>query len=433
MLTVIIAVNGLLAASEIALLSVNPNKIKQLADEGNKTAKLLKKTLDNPNRFLSAVQIGISLAGLFSGAFAASNFSEPVAEFLVNAGVPFSADTLGTAATIGITLTLSYFSLVFGELVPKRIAMKKANTVAKIAVKPLNILATITSPFVAVLNLSTNLALRIVGLDPKSQDDEVTEAEIRLLVDVGEESGAIDEEEKEMINNIFEFDNKTADEIAIHRKDIVALSANATIEEMVQIVLNGKYSRIPVYDETIDNIIGILYAKDFFRAYMKKDSEIDIRKLARKPYVVPTSKKTNELFAEMQKTKMHLAVVIDEYGGTAGIVSLEDLIEEIMGNILDEYDDEEKPEIQTIDQNTFLVDGQTLLEDASEFFSIELPTDEYETIGGFILGLLGRIPENDEKPEVEYSGLIFKIEDVSDRRVHSITVIKPLALGDVSE
>ncbi|GHV43235.1 hypothetical protein FACS189490_13320 [Clostridia bacterium] len=424
-LAALILVNALLAAAEIALLSVNGNRVKQRADEGDKKSILLKKLLDDPSKFLSAIQIGISLAGLFSGAFAASEFAEPLAVLLNGAGVPLSVSTLTTVSTIVITVTLSYFSLVFGELLPKRIAMKKSDSVAYAAVRPLRLLSAFVSPFVRILTASTNFALKLVGLDAKEDEGEVTEAEIRLMVDVGGDSGAIDSDEREMINNIFEFDNKTAEDVSVHRKDIVALPLDASEDEIISAVLSGKYSRIPVYGENIDDIIGVLYAKDVFRAYVNDGKEsIDLRQMVREPYQVPTSKKANELFSDMRKNKVHLAIVIDEYGGTAGIVSMEDLIEEVMGDILDEYDDEEKPEIQAIDESTFLVDGQADLSYASAFFDTELPTDDYETIGGFVIGQLGRIPEDGERPETEFEGLVFKVESVSEHRINVVKVIK---------
>jgi len=261
-----------------------------------------------------------------------------------------------------------------------------------------------------------------------SQTDGAAEKEIRMLLDEGEETGAIEEAEKEMINNVFEFNNKTAEEIATHRKDIVAISINANRDEIVRITVSEQYTRFPVYEENIDNIIGILHIKDMLNYVLNPENDagatIDLNKLIRKPHFVPLSKKTDELFEEMQTNKVHMAVIVDEYGGTEGIVTMEDLIEEIMGSILDEYDDDEIPEIQEIGKDSFLISGRTNLETVAEFFGVELPSDGYDTVGGFIIGELGRIPLKDEKPEFEREGLVFKVCGMDENRVDNALICK---------
>jgi len=260
----------------------------------------------------------------------------------------------------------------------------------------------------------------------KGNNKNDTEAEIiRLMSESGSEEGSIDESEMEMINNIFEFDNQTAEEIATHRVDIVALPSDAGYDEILDTALTERYSRMPVFSESIDNIIGILYVKDFFHAVITQGKDkVKLADLIRKPYFVPTSKKTDELFEAMRKSKSHMAVVVDEYGGTSGIVTMEDLIEEIMGDISDEYDEEEKLEIEEIGGGAFLLDGTTELEKVAEFFEIELPTDDYDTIGGFVIGELGRIPGEEEQPEIEFSGVIFKVKSVSDNRIIDVIAAK---------
>ena len=265
----------------------------------------------------------------------------------------------------------------------------------------------------------------IHGLMKSGKSDDATEREIRMLLDEGEEDGTIEEAEREMINNIFEFNNKTAVEIATHRKDLVALPKDAPREEIVRTVVREGYSRLPVYEENIDNIVGVLHIKDMLNYILDpKDEAFDLTRIMRKPYFVPLSKKTDELFEEMQKNKVHMVVVVDEYGGTEGIVTMEDLIEEIMGSILDEYDDDESPEIEEIADKTYLVNGKTDLETVAEFFNAKLPIEDYETVGGFIIGELGRIPLRDEQPELELEGLIFKVYKMAENRIESAVISK---------
>jgi len=263
------------------------------------------------------------------------------------------------------------------------------------------------------------------GAGRRERANKDAESEIRMIAEIGEESGGIDESEKEMIKNVFEFNNKTAGEIATHRVDIAALPVDASRDEVVSAALSEKYSRIPVYEGNIDNIVGILYVKDIFHAILSGEGrETDITKLLRKPYFVPETKKTDELFEAMRKNKVHMAIVVDEYGGTSGLVTMEDLIEEIMGSILDEYDDEEKPEIETADNLSFKIDGSAPLDYVSEYFGIDLPVDHYDTIGGFLIGSLGRIPNEDEQPEIEFSGIVFKIGEMNDNRIVSVLASK---------
>ena len=427
-LVLLILVNAFFAAAEIALLSVNPNKIKQKADDGNKKAILLKHTIENPNKYLATIQIGISLAGLFSGAFAGLAFSNSIVSFLIGLGLTIDAIILRQIIILLLTVLLSYFSLVFGELVPKRMVMNKAYEFSMLVIGFIYWLSVLATPFVKFLSFSTNTVLRLLGIDPDESNDDVTEEEIRMMVDVGGDTGMIDAYEKIMINNIFEFDNKTADDIATHRKDLVALPVNASKEEVIRAATVERYSRIPVYEDNIDNIVGILHIKDFLNYIFRPENafldDIDLMSIITKPYFVPVSKKTDELFAEMQKNKVHIAVVVDEYGGTEGIVTMEDLVEEIMGNILDEYDEEEQPDIMNIDTNTYLVNGTTDLDTVSEFFGTALPVDDYDTVSGFVIGQIGRIPLENEKPEVEFNGLLFKVYYMEEKRISSVIVCK---------
>ncbi|MCG1025150.1 hemolysin family protein [Dehalobacter sp.] len=424
-LVVLIALNAFFAASEIALISLNDNKIRMMAEDGDKKAKILTNLLGEPSKFLATIQIGITLAGFLASAFASENFSDPLVSLLIKLGAPVSASLLKTIAVILITIILSYFTLVLGELVPKRIAMNKAEKIAWFAANPLYILSKIASPFVKMLTASMNVFVRLFGVDPNAENEQVTEEEIRMMVDVGEEKGAIHETEKLMINNIFEFNNKTVSEVMTHRTDIAALPIEASLSEVIAFINHEKYSRIPVYEENIDNIVGVLQSKYLFQ-YLTNNSNSEtfhLRDVVRKPYYVPDSKRTDELFKELQQNKTHLAVIIDEYGGTAGIVTLEDLIEEIVGNIFDE-DDEIELEFEKIDENTYMINGATSLDAVQDYLDVELPIEEYETLSGFLVGQLGRIPGKDDKPSLEFNSLMFKVEEVDEKRIAKVKVCR---------
>ncbi|HHU93332.1 MAG TPA: HlyC/CorC family transporter [Halanaerobiaceae bacterium] len=414
----LVALNAFFAATEIALISLNDNKIRYMAEEGNKKASLLIKILGEPSKFLATIQIGITLAGFLASAFAADTFAGPLVELIKKTNLPISETVLKNVSVILITIILSYFTLVFGELVPKRLAMKKAESISFFVVTPLRALSTITSPFVKLLTVSTNFIVRLFGIDPAAEEEMVTEEEIRMLVDVGEEKGAIDESEKEMINNIFEFDNKVVSDIMTHRTEIVGIPTSASIKDIIEIVKSAKFTRYPVYEDNIDDIIGILNIKDLIQLTEDRN-QFDLNQIIRQPYYVPASKKADELFRELQSTKTHMAVAIDEYGGTAGIVTIEDLLEEIVGNIFDEYDVEEK-EFEKIDDNTFIINGVASLDRVTEFLKVDLPIDDYDTLSGFLIGQLGRIPEAGETPVVEYDEIIFKVEEIEEKRIAKV-------------
>jgi putative hemolysin len=423
---ILIVLNAFFAASEIALISLNDNKIRIMAEEGDKKAKLLRKLLGEPSRFLATIQIGITLAGFLASAFAAESFSGRLVEVIKLTGVPISDDWLKNISVVLITIILSYVTLVLGELVPKRLAMKKAEAISMFVVRPLNLLSAVTAPFVRLLTVSTNFFVKLFGVNPDEDDEKVaTEEEIRMMVDVGEEKGTIHETEKRMINNIFEFNNKNVSDIMTHRTDVGSLPVGASLEEVTSFINTDKYSRIPVYEDNIDNIIGVLHSKDIIQ-YISEDcgkKEFDLRSMIRQPYFVPASKRTDQLFKELQRNKIHLAIIIDEYGGTAGIVTLEDLIEEIVGNIFDE-DDEEEKDFEKLDENTFIIKGTVSLDTVEDYLQVDLPTGEYETLSGFVVGQLGRIPRKEDKPVVEFDGLVFKVEEVDEKRVAKVKVCR---------
>ena len=379
-LIVLIAVNAFFAASEMALISLNDNKIKHMADKGNKKAKRLMQLLGEPSRFLATIQIGITLAGFLASAFAAESFADPLVITLLGFNLPFSETVLKVATVIGITIILSYFTLVLGELVPKRVAMNKPEKIAFIVVGPLMILSKLTNPFVKFLTASTNFFVRMLGIDPYTNEDDVTEEEIRMLIDVGEEKGAIEAHEKVMINNVFEFNNKTAEEIMTHRMELVAIPSHITFDVLIELIRNERYSRIPVYEDTIDRMVGVLYVKDLM-PLITEDAKINFKleSYIRKPHFVPMQKKINEIFIDFQEMKTHIAILVDEYGGTAGIVTIQDLIEEIFGDLFDEKDDEENIEIKQIDELTYEVRGTISINELESYFSINFPNAHYET------------------------------------------------------
>lgn len=428
-LLVLIVLNAFFAASEIALISLNDNKIRIMAEDGNKKAMLLKNLLGEPSRFLATIQIGITLAGFLASAFASESFADPLVKSLVAAGVPIPEAVLKTAAVVVITILLSYFTLVLGELVPKRIAMKKSEPIAMFVANPLHVLSVIAAPFVKLLTVSTNFFVRLLGVDPHAEEDQVTEEEIRMMVDVGEEKGAIHETEKEMINNIFEFNNKTVSDIMTHRTDIAALPVDAGLDEVTAFANTERYSRVPVYEDNIDNIIGVMHSK-YLIQYLTDDydkTDFDLRNLIKPPYFVPASKSTDELFKELKKNKTHMAIIIDEYGGTAGLVTLEDLIEEIVGNIFDE-DDEDEKNMEKIDENTFIIKGSVSLDEVQDALGAKFPVDDFETLSGFIIGQLGRIPEKGDESTIEFDELVFKIEEVDEKKVSKVKVCRTLKL-----
>ncbi len=413
-LVILIAVNAFFAAAEIAFISLNDAKIEKQSKEGNKKAKQIRKTLKEPTRFLSTIQIGITLAGFLSSAFAADAFASELAPILDNL-LPLGLTTWTNISIVIITLILSYFSLVFGELVPKRVAMKNPEKIAFGTIGVVKFIYTFTAPFVKLLTWSTNVVSKMFGVTG-AEEEVVTEEEIRMMVDVGEEKGSIEENEKELINNVFEFNDKVVSEVMIHRKEIYAIDVNSDIEDILSDLKEYKYSRIPVYEDNIDNIVGMLYIKDLL-AYVYLKKEVKIKKLMREAYFVPENKPINDLFRDLQKNKHQIAIVLDEYGGTAGLITMEDIIEELVGNIFDEYDDIE-PEYEQIDENTFRISGSVSIFDLRKILEIEdIPEGDYDTLSGYLIELLGRIPEDDEMPEIETDKVTYKIEDYEDKRI----------------
>lgn len=416
---VLIFINAFFSASEIAVISLNDNVVRRQAEEGDRLARRLIRLIDNPSGFLATIQVGVTLAGFLSSAFAADKFASRLYALLDPAG---NFPSIYTVSVVAVTLILAFFSLTLGELVPKRIAQSNPEKMARSIAGIIVGVGAVLRPFILLLTFTTNLVLKLVGIDPKKNERSVTEEEIRIMVDVGRESGAIHAAEKEMIENIFELNDKEVSEIMTHRTNIVSLDVDADFNEVLEVAIQEKYTRIPVYEENIDNIIGILHIKDLLLiATEEQKRPFSLRDILRPATFVPESKQVDSLFREMQRDHAQMAVVIDEYGGTAGIVSLEDIIEEIVGNLQDEYDEEEA-EIERRDETTFVVDGQTALDDVAAAVGVNMPEDDYDTLAGLVVGLLDRIPDEGEQPEIAYHNLIFKVLEMDDRRVSKIQI-----------
>ncbi len=420
---ILISVNAVFASAEIAVISMNDNRMAKMAAEGDKRAIKLSKLTLQPSQFLSIIQVGITLAGFFGSAFAADNFASKLTDFLTRTGVGIPASTLNTISVIVITLILSYFTLVFGELVPKRVAMKNAEKMALFMSGMLYFISKVFKPLVWLLTASTNGILRLIGIDPNSEDEEVTEEDIRMMVDVGSEKGSINVSEKEMIQNIFEFDNKTAEEVMTHRTEVNILWLDETDEEWEQKIIESRHSRYPLCDGSADNVIGVLNVKDYFR--LKDKSRENIMDKAVKPaYYVPETVRTDVMFQNMKKTRNHFAVVFDEYGGMSGVITMDDLIEQIVGSFDDDYLTPEDPTIEKIDEDTWKIKGSAYLDDVSKQLGIPLPDEDFDTFGGLVFGVLGIIPEDGSTMEMDEYGLKIKITEIKGRRLETAIVYK---------
>lgn len=413
-LLVLILSNAYFAATEIAFISLNDAKIQKQAQKGNKKAIRIHKMLKEPSKFLATIQIGITLAGFLSSAFAADAFAQTLAIKLNEIFPMIVIDIFKAISIITITIILSFFTLVFGELVPKRIGMKYYEKIAYANINFIKVISIVMAPFVKILTVVTNLISKLFGIS-ENEEETVTEEEIKMMIDEGEEKGTIEQEEKEMINNVFEFNDKTVSEVMTHRTDVYAIDINEDINKIINEIDELKYSRIPIYSENIDNIKGILYVKDIIR-FLSKSKKVVISEILREAYFVSESKPINELFKDFQKNKKQIAVVIDEYGGTAGIVTMEDLLEEIVGNIFDEYDEIEN-EYEKIDDNTYRIHGSVTINELKKILNIEIPEGDYETLSGYLLEALGRVPDEDEKPEIETKNVNYKIEKYEDKRI----------------
>ncbi len=416
---IFVMINAFFSATEMAVITLNDNKIKKMAEDGNRGAKRVLRFIENPGSFLATIQVGVTLAGFLSSAFAADKFTDLLYGAIDSGGKYESI--LRPVSMVIITVILSYFSLVLGELVPKRIAQRYPDRVSFVSASVVNVFGLLMRPFVKLLTLSTNAVLRLFGIDPNANDKNVTEEEIRMMVDVGSESGSIEDEEKQMIQNVFEFNDKEASEIMTHRKKLVSLPIDADFDEVMQVATQEQFTRIPVYRDTIDEIVGVLHIKDLlsYAADPEKRGGFSLEKLVRRPLVVHENKKLSSLFHEMKKGGMQMAVIVDEYGGTMGIATIEDMIEEIVGNITDEFDKGE-PQLTLLPDGDYMVLGDMTLNDLEIAIGIDLPDEDYDTVAGLVINLLDRIPDDGEKPEVRYKNMEIKVEQVQDKWISKL-------------
>ena len=416
---ILTGINAFFSSAEMAIVSLNKNKLKILIEDGNKKAILLDNLLQEPSKFLSTIQVGITLAGFFASASAATGLSQYLSSALQPLNIPYS----NQISMILITFLLSYITLVFGELIPKRIALRNSEKIALSSIGVVVFISKLFSPFVKFLTFSTNLVLTILKMKEDNIEEKVSKEELRSLVEVGKEHGVINEAEQEMIENIIEFDEKIAREIMIPRTKVFLIDKNISIHELFENKEIGKYSRIPVYENEADNIVGVLLTKDLMmEAYKKGFDNIKVADLLQEAYFVPETKNVNELFNEMQLEKKHITILIDEYGGFSGIVTLEDLIEEVMGNIADEFDDEDLS-IRQLSRNKYLISGEVSLNDLNDNFNFELESKYYDTLSGILIENLGYIPEDNENIEpITINGVVFKPQRVRNKKIEKVVM-----------
>ena len=414
----LICVNAFFAASEMAIVSVKSTKIKSMMDDGDKRAAIIYKFMLEPSKLLATIQIGITFSGFLASAIGAQAVASNFAIILRSTGNTFLNQYAIGLATVIVTVIIAFITLVLGELAPKRIALENSEKIAMFVSYPINFLAKAASPAVRFLTFSTGLVTRLLGSTEKGMQDHITEEEIRLMINVGEEKGIFEDSETEMINSIFEFDDTLVKEVMTPRTDVKMLDVNSRIEDILDLIIEDNFSRVPVYEDSIDKIIGILYTKDLFKVIRNGEQKtVSLRSIIRDAYFVSEYKKINKLFKEMQKSKSHIAIVIDEYGGTAGLITIEDLLEEIVGNIFDEYD-EEVIESEKIDENTWIFSGMIDIDEINDLLDSEIPGDEFDTISGKFLSISGKMP--DVGDEVFFNDLLFKIIEVDDKRISKL-------------
>ena len=422
----LIALNAIFACAEIAVISTNTVKLEQLAEKGDRRAKRLLKLTDQPARFLATIQVAITLSGFLGSAFAADNFAEPLVAWLHGLGIHVPE----AIVVILITIVLSFFTLIFGELVPKRIAQRKAESLALGISGLVYGISKVFAPLVALLTVSTNGILRLFRIDPNATDEDISEEDIKLMVDAGTKQGAIDDEEKELIQHIFEFDDLTAGEIATHRTDVVMLWQDESPEEWDRIIRENRFTFYPICGESVDEVIGVLCAKDYFRL-SSTDRETVMRDAVRPAYFVPDGVKADLLFRNMKNERVSLSVVLDEYGGVLGIVTMHDLIERLIGDFTAETSEEEPElEIQPLEDGTWRVLGSVSLDELEKELNVEIPHEDCDTIGGLALAKLGSIPADGTAFQVETEVLSIQVESVLDRQVKSAIISKITSIDE---
>ena len=401
-LIILLVLSGFFSMSETALMALSKIRIRHMVEEGVKGAKLVEKLTEDPNKLLGAILIGNNIVNILASSLATTLF----------------VSLVGPSGVGVATAVMTVLVLIFGEITPKSIAKQKSEEVSLKVSKPINIIVKILKPFIGIFSFISSLFIRLLGGDPKATEPFITEEELRTMVGVSEEEGVLEDVEKEMIFNVFDFADSQAKDVMVQRVDIVAVDTEATYEEVLEVIKTEQFSRIPVYNQTIDDIVGVLYVKDLIIAGQNKEG-FKVSDYMREPYYTFEFKKIKELFNEMKKTRNHLSVVVDEYGGTVGIVTIEDLIEEVFGDIEDEYDDYDK-EIEVVKEDEYIVDGSAKLDDISELIGVNMESEEFDSVGGLIIGELGRFPDN--KEEVTLNKIRFVVEEVDKNRIKKVRI-----------
>ena len=414
---ILILINGFFAASEMALVSINPNKLQKLVDEGNKKAKKLQTLSKDSTRYLSTIQVAITLAGFLSSAIAGSNLAQNLVDATANIGINLSFNF----AVVLITLVLSFITLVFGELVPKQIALNSPITVAMLSIGVLKVMMFITRPAVWLLTITTKGVVKLLGIKKDESLDKTSEDEIKQMIRSGHMQGLYKGQEKEMLENIFEFDDIQAETIMTPRTDIYAIDINEEKQDIIQMIIEAPYTRIPFFNKTIDNLVGIIHVKDVLIEAKKKNfSRVDYKKLLREPFYAPNNIKINVLFRRMQKENHQIAILLDSYGGIDGIITLEDILEEIVGNIYDEFDESDKS-IKKIDDNLYIVDGLIQIQDFNRYFKVDI-NDDPETLSGLIIERIGYIPDKLTDEEFVIENLSIRIKTLKKNYIDKFVV-----------
>jgi putative hemolysin len=421
LIAALILVNAFFAMAEIALVSVRKTRVKQLVEEGVPRARTVQKLLEDPTRFLATIQIGITLVGLFASATGAVTLAAPFAEVLRKTNIAIISENAVGIAVVVVTLAIGFLALVIGEISPKSLALQHAEKIALWSAGPLMFLSYITLPIVKLITWTSNVLVKPFGGTASFSPPILSEEELKMLVEAGEEEGVLEEEEREMIHSIFEFTDTVVRKVMTPRTDIKAVEITAPVEELIGVIITEGHSRVPIYEETIDSIVGIVHAKDLLRAIHENGRDVTIRELMRPPYVIPENKMVDELLAEFKRSKTQMAIVVDEYGGTAGLVTIEDVIEEIVGDIMDEYDVEE-PMVEVIDENTAIVDARAPIDEINEQMGLALPEEEFDTIGGFVFGMLGKQAQQGET--IEFNSVDLVVEKTDGARIQKVKIIK---------
>ena len=430
---VLISLNAVFACAEIAVITMNDAKLAKLASEGDKRAIKLARLTSQPARFLATIQVAITLSGFLGSAFAADNFAKRITALLSQSLTSIPAATINTISVLIITLILTFFTLVFGELVPKRVAMKNAEKLALGMAGLINGVAKVFAPLVWLLTASTNGILRLLGIDPNSEDEEVTEEEIRMMVDVGSEKGTIEATEKEMIHNVFEFDNVSAEDILTHRTQVDILWLDENDAEWAEVIHNTRHSFYPICRDSSDDVVGILDAKTYFRLSDHSRDHV-MAQAVQQPRFVPESIKADDLFLDMKRSRNHFAVVMDEYGGMCGIVTMNDLIEVIVGDI-DEQEDDGEPIITLVSDGVWRTQGSVPLEDISEAIGCPLPSDEYDTLNGLVFSVLNEIPDDGMEFAVDAACLHIEVREMKNHGIEraEISLLPPQQMEEQSK